>query len=55
MSFQSGVGGSTVQPGIEATAEVSVQLANAPAEFGRPVQMTSGEQVGDERLSRQRF
>ena len=46
MSFQSGVGGSTVQPGIEATAEVSVQLANAPAEFGRPVQMTMVSKSG---------
>jgi hypothetical protein len=40
MSFQTGVGGSTVQTGVEATGEVSVQLAGAPAEFGRPVQMT---------------
>jgi hypothetical protein len=46
MSFQSGVGGSTVQPGIEATAEVSVQLADAPAEFGRPVQMTMVSKSG---------
>src|SRR5216684_5204857 len=46
MSFQTGVGGSTVQPGIEATAEVSVQLSNAPAEFGRPVQMTMVSKSG---------
>lgn len=40
MSYETGVGGSTVQPGIEATGEVSVQLADAPAEFSRSVQMT---------------
>lgn len=46
MSYQTAVGGSTVQTGIEATAEVSVQLANAPAEFGRPVQMTMVSRSG---------
>ncbi len=46
MSYQTGVGGSTVQTGVEATGEVSVQLANAPAEFGRPVQMTMVSKSG---------
>ncbi len=40
MSYENGVGGSTVMTGMEATAELSVQLAEAAAEFSRPVQMT---------------
>lgn len=39
MSFETGIGGSTVTTGIEATSEINVQLAGAPAEFSRPVQM----------------
>lgn len=46
MSSMDGVGGSTVQTGIEATGEVSVQLANAPAEFSQPVQMTMVSKSG---------
>jgi hypothetical protein len=46
MSWLDGVGGSTVQTGIEATAEVSMQLANAPAEFSQPVQMTMVSKSG---------
>ena len=46
MSSMDGVGGSTVQTGIEATGEVSVQLANAPAEFSQPVQMTMVSKPG---------
>ena len=46
MSFEDGFGGSTVMTGIEATAEVNVQLANAPAEFSRPVQMTMVSKSG---------
>lgn len=40
MSYENGVGGSTVMTGMEATAELNVELAAAPAEFSRPVQMT---------------
>lgn len=39
MSLGTGIGGSTVMTGIEATAELNLQLAGAPAEFSRPVQM----------------
>jgi hypothetical protein len=46
MSGLDGVGGSTVQTGVEATGEVSVQLANAPAEFSQPVQMTMVSKSG---------
>jgi Carboxypeptidase regulatory-like domain len=46
MSSMDGVGGSTVQTGVEATGEVSVQLANAPAEFSQPVQMTMVSKSG---------
>ncbi|HUY15543.1 MAG TPA: TonB-dependent receptor [Terriglobia bacterium] len=46
MSGLDGVGGSTVQTGLEATGEVSVQLANAPAEFSQPVQMTMVSKSG---------
>ncbi|MGH9449334.1 MAG: carboxypeptidase regulatory-like domain-containing protein [Terriglobia bacterium] len=46
MSGLDGGGGSTVQTGIEATGEVSVQLANAPAEFSQPVQMTMVSKSG---------
>ena len=47
MSYETGVGGSTVMTGMEATAELSVQLADAPAEFSRPVQMTMVSKSGD--------
>ena len=46
MSGVDGVGGSTVQTGLEATGEVSVQLANAPAEFSQPLQMTMVSKSG---------
>jgi hypothetical protein len=46
MSYETGVGGSTVMTGMEATAELSVQLAGAPAEFSRPVQMTMVSKSG---------
>lgn len=46
MSWLDGVGGSTVQTGMEATGEVSMQLANAPAEFSQPVQMTMVSKSG---------
>ncbi len=50
MSFIDSVGGSTVQTGIEATSEISVQLANAPAEFGRPVQLTMVSKSGSNKF-----
>ena len=46
MSYETGIGGSTVMTGMEATAELNVQLANAPAEFSRPVQMTMVSKSG---------
>lgn len=46
MSFETNIGGGTVTTGMEATAEVSVQLAGAPAEFSRPVQMTMASKPG---------
>jgi hypothetical protein len=46
MSGMDGVGGSTVQTSVDATGEVSVQLANAPAEFSQPVQMTMVSKSG---------
>ncbi|HET7213101.1 MAG TPA: carboxypeptidase regulatory-like domain-containing protein [Terriglobia bacterium] len=46
MSYENAVGGSTVTTGMEATTELSVQLAAAPAEFSRPVQMTMVSKSG---------
>jgi hypothetical protein len=46
MSLMDGVGGSTVQPGLEAVGEVDVMLSNVPAQFGQPVQIVMVHRAG---------
>jgi hypothetical protein len=46
MSLMDGVGGSTVQPGLEAVGEVDVMLSNVPAQFSQPVQIAMVRKAG---------
>ena len=46
MSLMDGVGGSTVQPGLEAVGEVDVMLSNVPAQFSQPVQIAMIHKAG---------
>jgi Carboxypeptidase regulatory-like domain len=46
MSLIDGVGGSTVQPGLEAVGEVDVMLSNVPAQFSQPVQIAMVRKAG---------
>lgn len=46
MSLMDGVGGSTVQPGLEGVGEVDVMLSNVAAQFSQPVQVAMVRKAG---------
>jgi hypothetical protein len=46
MSSMDGVGGSTVQPGLDAVGELDVMLSNVSAQFSQPVQVAMIRKAG---------